>query len=188
MWDKVKSLVSQSAPLLGGLIGGPFGSAIGLIASSLGTDESPEAIEQAIRNDPEAALKLRTCQENNRAMLQRITLELEHAKFTENHQTYRTELKQDDLYTKRWRPTLGYALTFSWVITWLAIAYTIMFKTAQAQEIITALVNTSVLWGVALGVLGVNVHSRSQDKKLSAGTSTPGMLDTLKNLVGGKSS
>jgi len=186
MWDKVKSLVSESAPLLGGLIGGPAGSIISLIASSLGTDETPTAIEQAIQTDPDAALKLRTTQENNLAMLQHMALQVDQAKFTENHKTYRAELSQDDLYTKRWRPTLGYALTFSWVITWLAIAYTIIWETSNAQNIITALVNTSALWVVALGVLGVNVHSRSQDKKLQAGVLESGMFDKLKNLIGGK--
>ena len=41
MWDKVKSLIGSSAPLIGTLIGGPVGTAVGgLVSSALGVDNT----------------------------------------------------------------------------------------------------------------------------------------------------
>ena len=60
MWDKVIELVGGSATVIGGLIGGPAGAAVGgLIGKALGVDNKPEAIENALVNNPEALIKIR---------------------------------------------------------------------------------------------------------------------------------
>ena len=60
MWDKVIELVGGSATVIGGLIGGPAGAAVGgLIGKALGVDNKPEAIENALTNNPEALIKIR---------------------------------------------------------------------------------------------------------------------------------
>lgn len=59
-WKKLGNIVGQAAPLVGAALGGPAGGAIGaLLAGSLGVEESPQAIEKAIRNNPEALTKLK---------------------------------------------------------------------------------------------------------------------------------
>lgn len=57
------TLAKAGAPILGGAIGGPAGSAlagviIGALADALGTDATPAAVEAAVRNDPEAPAKV----------------------------------------------------------------------------------------------------------------------------------
>lgn len=59
-WTDVAETVGKVAPAAGGALGGPAGAAVGgLIARMLGVDETPEAVRDALRQDPEAALKLR---------------------------------------------------------------------------------------------------------------------------------
>ena len=60
MWDKIKELIGDSAPIVGGLLGGPAGATVGgLISKALGVDNKPEAIENALTNNPEALIKIR---------------------------------------------------------------------------------------------------------------------------------
>lgn len=76
----------------------------------------------------------------------------------------RVEARSEDWYVRRWRPTFGYAVAATWTATMAAVSWAIVAEPAQAPTIIAALVNTSPIWGVALGVLGVSVVKRSQDK------------------------
>ncbi|MGE5545570.1 MAG: 3TM-type holin [Solirubrobacterales bacterium] len=78
--------------------------------------------------------------------------------------TFRTELRSEDAFVRRWRPTFGYAVAATWTSTMAALSWAIVAEPAQAPAIIAALVNTSPIWGIALGVLGVSVVKRSQDK------------------------
>jgi hypothetical protein len=76
----------------------------------------------------------------------------------------RAEARSDDWYVRRWRPTFGYAVALTWTATMIAVSWSIIDDPTQAPAIIAALVNTSPIWGIALGVLGVAVVKRSQDK------------------------
>lgn len=59
-WQKIGKVIGKAAPLLGAALGGPAGAAIGeLLANTLGVDATPAAVANAIKNDPQAALKLR---------------------------------------------------------------------------------------------------------------------------------
>jgi len=76
----------------------------------------------------------------------------------------RWERLDDGWYVRGWRPTFGYAVAFGWVATTGAVAWAVVHEPAQAPAIIAALMETAPLWGMALGVLGVAVVKRSQDK------------------------
>ena len=70
-WNDIAGAVGKAAPLLGMLIGGPAGGAVGsLIANALGTANTPDAIHAAIATDPQAALKLATFEADNALKLQ----------------------------------------------------------------------------------------------------------------------
>jgi hypothetical protein len=81
----------------------------------------------------------------------------------------RAEIRSDDVYVRRWRPTFGYAVALTWTATMIAVSWAIVAEPAQAPAIIAALVNTAPIWGIALGVLGVAVVKRSQDKARQTG-------------------
>ena len=60
MWDKVLELIGDAAPVVGTMLGGPAGTAVGgLVAKALGVDNTPEAIEEALKNNPEALVKIK---------------------------------------------------------------------------------------------------------------------------------
>ena len=70
-WKDIAGVVGKAAPILGTLIGGPAGAAIGgLVAAALGTENTPDAIQAAIAMDPQAALKLASLESDNKVKLQ----------------------------------------------------------------------------------------------------------------------
>ena len=60
MWDKIRELIGDAAPVVGTLLGGPAGTAVGgLVAKALGVDNTPEAIEEVLKNNPDALVKIK---------------------------------------------------------------------------------------------------------------------------------
>ena len=72
-WKDVGNIVSKAAPILGAILGGPVGAAAGgalsLAASALGVDATPEAVMQAVKDDPDALIRLRELEVQERATL-----------------------------------------------------------------------------------------------------------------------
>ncbi|HDY7473474.1 hypothetical protein [Vibrio vulnificus] len=76
MWDKVKSLIGGAAPLVGSLVGGPAGASVGaLIAETLGVENSAEAIEAELVRNPDALVKIKQMESEERVALRRLALE-----------------------------------------------------------------------------------------------------------------
>ena len=124
---------------------------------------SGDAALAAIKADPVLALQLQQAwMAHDLALAQEESRQL-----AEINATMRAEAASSDAYVRRWRPTFGYAVALTWTATMAAVSWAIIAQPAQAPAIITTLVNTSPIWGVALGVLGVSVVKRSQDKARS---------------------
>ena len=197
LWESIKSTVAGAAPLLGSALGGPAGGAVGtMISEALGVEDKPEAIQQALQQDPEASAKLQALQQEHRRELRRMTLEAETKKLAQINQTMRAELQAESGYRTNWRPTFGYAASIAFglqmigltvVFGWVAIA-----APAEAGTIVKALAEAisslMPLWAVALSILGVQIRQRSRDKETAAGQQhSPGLLASLgKALAGGK--
>ena len=82
------------------------------------------------------------------------------------NQSLRAEISSEDKYVRRMRPTFGYLMAVTWAAQMLAIAFVIVFKTAQAGVVMSAMASLSAIWTVGLSVLGIYVYKRSQDKKI----------------------
>jgi hypothetical protein len=100
--------------------------------------------------------------------------------------TMRAEYASDDNYTRRWRPTMGYAVTVTWALQMGALSWVIVTDPAQAALVINAMAQLTALWGVALAVLGVAVVKRSEDKQTAAGFEPSGILGAIRNAVSKK--
>ena len=76
-WRNVGDTVGKFAPLLGTVLGGPGGAAVGaLVASALGVDNNPNSIEEAVKNDPDAAIKLRQIELQHKERLELIAFKV----------------------------------------------------------------------------------------------------------------
>lgn len=95
-WESIKDTVGKIAPVAGTLLGGPAGGAVGgLIASALGVDNDPDAVAQAIKTDPSAALKLR-----------QVEAELEQTRLEMRAQVVTAEANGESWLQRNWRPLM----------------------------------------------------------------------------------
>jgi hypothetical protein len=79
-WKDLGKSIAEFAPLLGGVVGGPAGAGIGkIIASTFGVEDKPDIISQAIKADPNAAVKLKQLELDHKVDLEKIELETTRA-------------------------------------------------------------------------------------------------------------
>ena len=72
-WKDVAGAVGKAAPMLGTLLGGPAGAAVGaLVASALGSGATPDEVNQALSTNPDAAVKLRQIEADRTVKLQEL--------------------------------------------------------------------------------------------------------------------
>ncbi|MFW6021780.1 MAG: 3TM-type holin [Guyparkeria sp.] len=186
-WGDVKGLVGKAAPVVGGLLGGPAGSAVGgLVASALGVDETPDAVASAIEADPKALERIKQMEIDHRETLERLRLESETTRLAEVNKTMRAEATSEDPYVRRWRPTFGYMVALSWAAIVIAIAWSIAIEPEQAGVVSQVVAAVTPMFSVALAVLGINVHKRSQDKQVAAGQTPRGLIGSLTDKVRGR--
>jgi len=185
-WDSIKDTVARAAPLLGSALG-PAGGAVGtLIATALGVDDNPDAVARAIKADPQALVKLKELEREHERELKRMVLEAETARLTEINKTMRAEAAANDGFVRRWRPTFGYMVALTWLIQSVAIAWAMVGSPENAAALINAVTALTPMWGIALSILGINISSRSRDKRVNAGQDGRGLLEKLTDSLGSK--
>lgn len=191
-------MLSIAADILS-LIGGPLGRLIGgergeKIANAVvstaqrvtGT-ASPDAALDTLRQDPAAVAKL----QSELISLDRSELEAETERLRVINATMQAEAASADPFVRRWRPTWGYVTAYAWAAqvgaTVLAVvAAAVLALTGDAAKGATLLTAVAGLWeasfaswGIALTVLGLQVHARSRDKAVGAGLAPTGVLQSL---------
>lgn len=115
-WQGIAEDVAQAAPLLGTLIGGPAGAAVGgLVAHALGTPAQPDAVRAAVQSDPQAAVKLQQMALDNQVQLQQLAITAEQNRLAADtagqqsvNGTMQVEDKSDHWPTYTWRPFMGF--------------------------------------------------------------------------------
>ena len=124
-WSKVIGLVKKAAPTLGTALGGPVGGAAGavvggvasLIGSAFGVEsDSPEAVYDALKSDPDAFVKLRQIEAENKQFLAELVLRHDQM-YLDDVQNSRAmqiaALKQKDVFSKRFVYYYAIAITLS---------------------------------------------------------------------------
>lgn len=114
-WKDIAGVVGKTAPLLGTLLGGPAGAAVGgIIASVLGTGNSAEEVSAALAN-PEAAVKLRQIEADRQTKLAELAADQAKAEIAgavaalqSVNQTMQSEAASNHWPTYTWRPFIGF--------------------------------------------------------------------------------
>lgn len=77
-WSDLKGIVGKAAPVVGTLLGGPAGAAVGgLISAALGTDNTPDAVSAELVGNPDAIVKIQELQTNAKVQLQQLAVTAE---------------------------------------------------------------------------------------------------------------
>ena len=108
--------------------------------------------------------------ESNRHIERLAALDTEEAvaALRQVNATIRTEARTDDAFVRRWRPTFGYVVALAWGVQMAAVSWAIVAEPRAVAAILDGMASLSVMWGIALSVLGVAVHQRSKDKAATA--------------------
>lgn len=115
-WKDVAKAVGAAAPILGTLLGGPAGAAIGaIVASGLGVGNTPDEVSQALQINPDAAIKLKQIEATRQVELQTLVVQAESARLAAEtaavqavNATMQAEGKSDHWPTYCWRPFVGF--------------------------------------------------------------------------------
>lgn len=156
---------------------------LSVVRQITGIDDPAEAVA-AIQKNLELQIQLKEAM----APIIVAEMEAETRQLESVNETMRAELNADSKFTKWWRPTFGYVAALTWAGQMFGVTWLMFTNPEQASTVITAMASLSVMWTIALSVLGVYINKRSQDKQLAAGKAPPlGIIGALaKRIAGGK--
>jgi len=115
-WRDIAGTVGRVAPLLGTLLGGPAGGAVGaVVASALGVAGEPSEVSQAIAANPDAAVKLKALEASRQVELQGLVVKAEGQRLAAEtasiqavNATMQAEAGAEHWPTYSWRPFCGF--------------------------------------------------------------------------------
>ena len=161
-WEDVSAIVGKTAPLLGVLLEGPAGAALGgMVASALGSEGTPNAVQQAIVTDPDAAVKLAKIEADQKVRLQELSMRQAGAIIdAAGNQTMQIETREEHWPTYSWRPMIGLSVALAVVLSvltvFLAYGEAVMFgrsgTLAQLPGVLAAMAGIIAVVSPILGI------------------------------------
>lgn len=139
-WSDIGSIIGKSAPLVGTLLGGPAGGAVGaLVANVLGVKDDPDAVNSALAANPDALVRVQELQLNAKVQLQQLAVQAETMRIQAEGAQYAAEAADRDsarqLAAKQPSDMVRPTLTFVMLAGSLFIIVAVM--TGWAMEVIT---------------------------------------------------
>lgn len=190
-WKNIAGLVGKSAPLLGGILGGPVGAGIGgLLASALGVEATPDAVQKAIASDPAAAAKLAEVESNNRVALQALAIDQSKAELQAQveasgkvNDTIQSEGKAEHWPTYSWRPFIGFCVggnVLASSVLVVVVYFGVVFGSPTAAQGMSSLPGVlgalAAINATVLPILGIASWFRGKAQEAQANM-TPGAPD-----------
>lgn len=159
-WTDVAKAVGEFAPIIGTLLGGPAGGAIGsLVASGLGVANTPDAVSQALATNPDAAVKLAQIEADEKVKFQELATDQAKAEIAAEvqttgdiNQTMQAEDKAEHWPQYSWRPAVGFAVAISVLVS--AITIPLVYG-AAIQGYTTGLQYLSSILAAEAGIIAV---------------------------------
>lgn len=185
-WSDLANIVGTAAPVIGTLIGGPAGAAVGaLVASALGVENSPGAVQTALDRDPAALVRIKELELSHAAELQRLAVQAEGNRLAAEtsaiqsvNVTMQAEAASIDPWSRRWRPFIGFIFGGSYGVTVLAVAvgFLVLAFTDPAGALIQLpgfVAAMTALFGPPAAILGVSAWHRGKMQVEAVKTKTP---------------
>lgn len=129
--------------MVGTLIAGPAGGAVGaLVASALGVANEPSAVNEALKTNPEAAVKLAQIESDERVKLQGMLVDQAGREIDASvraaadvNKSIQTEAASEHWPTYGWRPAIGFAVAIAVFLSVLTVfgAYGALIFTGNTQ-------------------------------------------------------
>jgi len=160
-WKSLEGDLAKVAPVLGGLIGGPAGAGIGsLLASALGVPNTPSDVQQALKTDPEAAVKIKQIEANVQIAQITAASQVQLGQIDVN----KADASNINFFIAGWRPFVGWVgglgLAYAAIIEPLLRFIFVQIGYHGAFPII----DTSITMQVLTGLLGLGAM-RTYEKK-----------------------
>ncbi len=179
-WSDIAETVGEAAPMVGSAIYGQAGGAVGgMVAKALGVEETPEAVNQAMKDDPEAAAKVKKIE----ADLEQARIEARTERQSQVNKTMRAELDSDSTLKAGWRGAAGW----TFVLSCLGVMASIVWSMFQPGSDKAALLNNAMMvFGIMATVLGIDINRVGKERMAAKGVNTGGFMDAIKTRVAGK--
>lgn len=150
-WSDVGKLLGDVAPVVGGLLGGPAGAAVGsLVSKALGTDNTPDAVAAALQ-DPANAIKIVQLQENQQLQLATLQQQLEIAQAGTNT----AEAASSNLFIAGWRPAVGWSCAVAFCYAFIIAPLSTWVAVLVGHPMPLPTMDLSQMMPVLLGMLGL---------------------------------
>ena len=171
MWNRIKNMMGSAAPLIGTLIGGPAGGLVGgMVASVLGVENTPQAIEQELKNNPDALVKLKALESEERIKFKALALQSSQLALEERKAELQDTQHARTQHKDHWMPSL-LTLALALMVTGMFGALFIVEPPQQFDQVVI------MIAGAVLGAFGTSVAFWLGSSKGSA--------DKTKQLKGG---
>lgn len=96
-WSDIGNIVGKAAPIVGTLLGGPAGAAVGaLVADVLGVSCDPASVNAALAGNPDALVRIQELQVNARVQLQQLAVTAESNRLQAEAAQYAAEAADRD--------------------------------------------------------------------------------------------
>mgnify|MGYP001600220204 CR=1 FL=1 len=151
-WKDLAGKIVNQLPLIGTLFAGAtgttVGSAIKLVANTLGVEGTPDAIDNALAGNPDAMIKLKELELTHKVELEKIILEQEIARTVDvaNARAMNiASLQQGDSFIKR------FIYYYASIVTFITFAYIFLITFISIPELNIRFADTVL--GFLLGTL-----------------------------------
>lgn len=157
-WSDIGGIVGRAAPIVGTLLGGPAGAAVGsLVASALNVPNDPDAVSVALAGNPDAMVRVQELQLTARVELEKLAVQAETVRLQAAGAQYAAEAADRDsarqLAAKQPNDIVRPALTFIMLGGSLFVVVSVLI--GWANEVIkdpTAALTVGTVLGLWLGM------------------------------------
>jgi len=157
-WSDIGGIVGRAAPIVGTLLGGPAGAAVGaLVASALNVPNDPDAVSVALAGNPDAMVRVQELQLTARVELEKLAVQAETVRLQAAGAQYAAEAADRDsarqLAAKQPNDIVRPALTFIMLGGSLFVVVAVLI--GWANEVIkdpTAALTVGTVLGLWLGM------------------------------------